>query len=71
MIYTQQVTGNDTFVLIDKDTGTVLGHNVVAIPEAFFSEDEWDDISSSDDAAFRAAEEHGFTLYTRTTSQYT
>ena len=57
------VTGAPEFVLIDKDTGTVLGSNVVAVWADRLTEEQWDEVTSSDSKAFDVAEEHGERLY--------
>lgn len=60
-----KVTGAPEFILIDKDTGTVLGNNVVAVWVAGkFSEEYLDEVSSSDSAAFELAEKYGENIYT-------
>ena len=53
---------NDNYVVIDLDTGTVLGTNLVAVqwPK---DEELQEEILSSDSAAYKYAEEHGKTLY--------
>ena len=60
-----KVTGADEFVLIDMTTGTVLGSNVVAVWNAGrFTEDQLEEVCSSDSAAREFGEAHGETLYT-------
>lgn len=58
-----QVTDKD-FLLVDLTTGTVLDSNVVAVAKDQFSEEDWNKIVLSDDAAFKAGKKHGQILYT-------
>lgn len=52
---------NDEYAVIDLDSGTVLGTNVVLvrIPQ---DEDEWERITSSDSEAWEYGTENGIAL---------
>jgi hypothetical protein len=53
---------DDHWAVIDMDTGTVLGTNVVLvrIPD---DEDRWDRIQSHDATAWEYGQRHGIPLY--------
>jgi hypothetical protein len=53
----RQVTGNIDYVFIDRETGTVLGDNVLAVPATAVPMDV------SDEEAFNLANERGYPLY--------
>lgn len=55
----EQVTNAQRFLLIDLTTGTVLDDNVVAVPKSLFSDEEWDEITSSDERAFQVGMAYG------------
>lgn len=52
---------NGNYAVIDLDTGTVLGTNVVLVPMPA-SEEESEEILSSDSAAESYARQHGIAL---------
>lgn len=53
----------DDYVVIDKDTGTVLGINLSLVRWRGIPEDVREDITSSDSAAWDYANEHGIPLH--------
>lgn len=54
---------NDDYVVIDKDTGTVLGTNLALVCWNVIPEETRYDITSSDSAAWDYATEHGIPLH--------
>ena len=52
---------SDDYMVIDMDTGTVLGTNLVIVPVPA-SEEEIETVSSSDSAAFDYGETYGIPL---------
>jgi hypothetical protein len=58
-----QTLDEHTWAVIDMDTGTVLGTNIVLVPFPQHDEAWCDTITSSDSDALAHAEQHGITLY--------
>jgi hypothetical protein len=62
--YVQAVqTLDEHWAVIDLDTGTVLGTNIVLVPFPTHDESWCDELTSSDSDALAHAERHGITLY--------
>lgn len=62
---TVPLQANDEYVLIDKDSGTIFGSNVVAVlPPG--DEDQWTDIVNSDSMARDYAKANGLRLFVQT-----
>lgn len=54
---------NDEYAVIDMDSGTVLGTNVVLVRIADADPEEWEDILSNDSAAWEFGSAVGQTLH--------
>jgi hypothetical protein len=52
----------DDWGVIDLDTGTVLGTNIVLVPVPD-DEDRWDEIQSHDATALQHGQQYGIPLY--------
>lgn len=53
---------NNEYAIIDLDTGTVLGTNVVLVPIANLNDEQMEEIMSSDAAAHDYGQTHGISL---------
>jgi hypothetical protein len=58
-----QTLDEHSWAVIDLDSGTVLGTNIVLVPFPTQDEEWCDALTSSDSDALAYAEQHGVTLY--------